>query len=227
MPRPPIVVFPGTIGLPEIEVPRPRPTPSPSPRTPTPSLKVTTRRAISRIKKRLRSADAEYYAVGKELASLDRPAVLSAYGVPNFEAFVARHVMPAATAHRYMAVAREYPEVLALRLGIEKAFHLVQYVRVAKLRRSAKVIAQSDAKIGSPPRALSTLSATDIAGMVQVLKMGAGRAALPKPTRQETRVAQQTVRSIEAHLGVDARMRVNKAKDLVRIDLKLSELLGE
>lgn len=223
MPRRPLVTLPDVVRLPEVEIPRPRPTPSPSP---APSLKVATRRKISRIKKRLRSADAEYYAVGKELATLDRPAVLRAYGEPNFEAFVAKHVMPAATAHRYMAVAKEYPEVLALRLGIEKAFHLVQYVRVAKLRRSAKVIARSDGKIGSPPRALSTLSAADIAGMVQAAKMGAGRAALPKATRRETRVAQETARSIEEHLGVDARMRVNKAKDLVRIDLKLSELLS-
>ena len=83
MPRRPIVTLPGTVRLPEVEIPRPRPAPAPSPRTPatpTSSLKVTTRRAISRIKKRLRSADAEYYAVGKELASLDRPAVLSAFG---------------------------------------------------------------------------------------------------------------------------------------------------
>jgi hypothetical protein len=46
--------------------------------------------------------------------------VLSAYGEPSFETFVARYVMPATTAYRYMAVARESPEVLAFRLGIEK-----------------------------------------------------------------------------------------------------------
>ncbi|MFT5357079.1 MAG: hypothetical protein ACI9KE_004309 [Polyangiales bacterium] len=220
MPRRPLITLPDIVRLPNIEIPRPRPAPQTS-------LKVTTRRTISRIKRRLRSADAEYYAVGKELATLDRSAVLSTYREPSFESFVAKYVMPAATAHRYMAVAKEYPEVLALRLGIEKAFHLVQYVRVAKLRRSAKEIAQSDGKVGSPPRALSTLSATDIAGMVQVAKMGAARDAQPKATRQETRAARDTVRSIEAHLGIDARMRINKAKDLVRIDLKLSELLGE
>ena len=165
--------------------------------------------------------------MGKELIALDRTEVIQAFGARDFAAFLNAEVMPAATAHRYMTVAKEYPEVLALRLGIEKAFHLVQYVRIAKLRRTAKVIARTDGKLGSPPRALSTLSATDIAAMVQVLKMGAGRAALPKATRHETRVARETARSIEEHLGVDARMRVNKAKDLVRIDLKLSELLGE
>lgn len=222
MPRRPL------LAVPNLPLPRPEiPTPRPAPRSrPAPSLRAKTKRTIARIHKGIRSADKHFYAVGKELLTLDRPAVLAAYGESTFRAFLNAHVMPAHTAMRYTRVASAYDEDLALRLGVSKAFHLHQYADASKTRASAAALARRDAKIGTPPTKISELSAVDIQNMVRALKLGAARAAKPKATRREARVAQEAVRAVEALLGVDARVRVNKGRDVVRLELKLSDLLA-
>lgn len=222
MPRRPLITVPN-ISLPTTDIPRPRrrqPAPAPS------SLRARTRRSIARIQKGIRSADKHFYAVGKELLKLDRPAVIAAYGERTFRGFVDAHVMPSHTAQRYMSVAKAFDEDLALRLGVTKAFHLYQYASIAKTRASAAALARRDAKIGTPPTKISDLRGVDIQNMVRALKLGAARAAKPKATKRETRVAQETVRAIEELLGVDARVRVNKGRDLVRLEVKLSDLLA-
>ncbi|MFT5357628.1 MAG: hypothetical protein ACI9KE_004865 [Polyangiales bacterium] len=219
MPRRPLITLPG-VQLPTTDIPRRRPTPQP------PSLRAKTQRSIARIRKGIRSADKHFYAVGRELAKLDRPAVFAEFGERNFRAFLDAHVMPSHTAQRYMSVAKEYDEGDALRLGVSKAFHLQQYASVAKTRIGAAVLARRDAKLGTPPRRISELRGVDIQNMVRTLKLGAARAAKPKATKRETRVARETLQAIEELLGVDARVRVNKGRDLVRLELKLSDLLA-
>lgn len=115
---------------------------------------------------------------------------------------------------------------LALRLGVEKAFHLVQHAAAWNTRLTPAQLAQRDAGIGSPRRKVSTLSAADIANLVRMKKLGAAKAALPKATRADTRAAQAAARQVEEALGVDARVRVDKKRDLVKLELRLSELLG-
>lgn len=224
MPRRPRITLPPSIATPTLPVaPRVRPAPQRRVRV-TEKARVT--KIIKTVRKRLRSADAEYYAVGKALSKLDRPEVLAAFDAPNFDAFLDAHVMPHGTAQRYMTVAQTYSEVAALRLGVEKAFHLVQYAAVWDTRLSAAQLAQRDAAIGSPPRKVSTLSAADVANLVRMKKLGAARAALPKATRADTRAAQAAARQVEEALGVDARVRVDKKRDLVKLEFRLSELLG-
>ncbi|MFT5353053.1 MAG: hypothetical protein ACI9KE_000250 [Polyangiales bacterium] len=224
MPRRPRITLPPSVLVPTRPT-APRVRPAPAPR-----LRVTAlaraNKTIKAIRKRLRSADAEYYAVGKALAGLDRPEVLAAFDAANFDAFLDAHVMPHATAQRYMTVTKSYSEVVALRLGVEKAFHLVQYASLWDTRLSAAQLAQRDAAIGSPGRKLSTLSAADIATLVRMKKLGTARAALPKATRADTRAAQVAARQVEEVLGVDARVRVDKKRDLVKLEIRLSELLA-
>ena len=180
---------------------------------------------ITEVHKRIQSADAEYYAVGKALMKLDRPSVLAAFGVGTFDAFLDAHVIPSATAHRYMSVAKHYPEVTALKLGVHKAYHLAQYAKVARTRATPAQLAERDSAIGKERRRVSTLTAADIQAMVRSKRGTEAKAALPKPTRLETRTARAVARQVEALLGVDATVRVNKKKDLVRLEMRLSELL--
>lgn len=90
---------------------------------------------------RIAEAEAAFYAVGTMLLGLGRPEVLGAFGAKTFAAFLDAHVMPAATANRYMTVAREFEADQAAELGVLKAFHLVQYARVARTRFRASVFA--------------------------------------------------------------------------------------
>lgn len=196
----------------------------PSPRRP-PDLRAAVQAEIDRIHQRIAAAEAEFYAVGQMLLALDRPEVLAAFGAPTFDAFLDAHVMSATTAHRYMTVAREFAGDQAAALGVEKAFHLVQYARVAKTRFRASVLAKRDAKIGKPAKRISALSATEVADAVRRQKMDAGRAATPKASSRERRAAKQLVAQFEDRFGLDAVMRIDKKRGVLRLEVKLSDLL--
>ena len=196
MPRRPPITLPPSIPTPRLpqtpRIPRaPRvpqaPVPQPAPGRLHAAEKARANKTIKAIQKRLKSADAEYYAVGKALATLDKAGVLAAFDATNFDAFLDAHVMPHATAQRYMTVAKAYTEVAALRLGVEKAFHLVQYATVMDTRLSAAQLAQRDSAIGTPKAA---------------------------------------ARRVEEALGVDATVRVDKKRGLVKLEIRLSDLLA-
>ena len=182
-------------------------------------------REVARIRARIARAEAEFYAVGKMLLGLDRPEVLAAFEAKSFAAFLDAHVMPAGTANRYMTVAREFEADQAAALGVLKGFHLVQYARVAPTRLRAAVLAKRDAKIGKPARRLSTMTAAEVADAVRQVKMDAGRAALPRATVKERRAAQRLVTEFEERFGMDATMRIDKKRGVLRLEVKLSDLV--
>lgn len=192
---------------------RPRPTPS------TTAARERTRvaKVIARIRKRATKVDAEFFAMGQELLSLDRPAVLEAFGAATFHAFLAEHVMPVSTATRLMTVAREFSEPVAKSLGIEKAFHLTQYAKAATARTKAEKLATRDTRIGSPPRRVSAMTADDVAAAVRTLKMASGRAAIPKVTRGDRRLSKRLVSDFEERYGVNATVRVDKKRGKVHV----------
>lgn len=205
--------------LSEVEVPTERPVVPPRPRP------LTTKQRIKRIQKRFRAADAEFYAIGKELNALNTPAVLSAFDVTTFEAFVEAEVMSYSTAKRFCRVAREFPKALALRLGVEKAYHLARYVEAAGLRSSAAALARDDKKLSGSR--ISELSAVELDNMVRMLRLQSASAQRPRASTKEKRRARDAADRIGDLLGLDAKVRVNKARDQVRVDLKLSELMAD
>ena len=182
---------------------------------------------MGRIRSGMAKGSAEFHAVGTELLALDRPEVLVTFGVQTFAAFLDAHVMPSGTANRYMTVAREYAAEQVAQLGVLKAFHLVQYAQVAKTRFRASVLATRDAKIGMPPRALSTMTADEVAAAVRMQKMTVGRAKVPRATSKERRAAKQFVAQLEERFGLDATMRIDKKRGVLRLEVKLSDLLEE
>ena len=201
------------------------------PITPTPTVSAVAKekRAIEKtivaIKQRIERVDAEFHAIGRELASLDRPAVFAAFGVPNFRAFLDAFVMPAASAYRFIAVATEFDEPLAVQLGVEKAYQLTRYVEVAKIGMRASLLATSDRAIGTPKRRVSEMTARDIENLVRTQTLQKARAAIPRPTPRDRKAARAFAKRIETDYGVDATVRVDKKRGVVRVEVKLSDLL--
>ncbi len=70
-----------------------------------------------------------------------------------------------------MTVAREFEAEPAAALGVVKAFHLVQYARVARTRFRASVLAERDAKIGKPARRISTMTAVSAKEPIAIVEL--------------------------------------------------------
>ena len=187
-------------------------------------MRAEVEREVGRIHEQIATAERAFYTVGTMLLRLDRPEVLTAYEAKSFAAFLDAHVMPAATANRYMTVARELGADQATALGVLKAFHLVQYARVARTRLRAAALAERDARIGKPARRISAMTAAEVADAVRRVKMDAGRAAVPKATRLEQRAARRLVSQFEERFGMDATMRIDKKRGVLRLEVKLSDL---
>jgi hypothetical protein len=132
-------------------------------------------------------------------------------------------VMPYERAHRYMLVADSYPKQVAMMLGVGKAFHLVQYTKVTATRATARVLAEQNRAIGPGRVRVSELSATDVQNLVRVAKMSAAKEAMPKPTTAEKKAALTLGEQFEERFGVDARVKVDKARDTIRIEVRLSD----
>lgn len=232
MPRLPNVTLPIT-PLPRGDSPRRRPTPplapSPSPST-SPS---TSRSARAKLKaeirataKKLELATRSFYEVGAQLntwkktqawRALSSTATATRGG--DFKAFVTANVMPYSTASRLMRVAQEYPKSVATKLGIEKGFQLARYARLANDK--ALTLVRRDARLGTPPTPVSELSAQDIEWLVKSLRMSDARAAAPKATRDDKRVARVFARRFTSELGVDADVSIAKKRNKLRLELDL------
>lgn len=189
------------------------------------SVRTRYRRAVTKLLGRVRNAEAEFYLIGAELTKLDAPAAFGALGYSSFREFVEAEVISYDRAYRYMTVAAAYPKAVAVSLGVEKGFHLVQYTRVAKTRQSAKALVARDARLGADGERVSELSGVEMAELVKGARLGEAKAAAPKASSREKKAAQQLGFQFEERFGVDARVRVDKKRDLVRIEISLSEFM--
>jgi hypothetical protein len=55
--------------------------------------------------------------------------------------------------------------------------------------------------------------------------MGAGRATVPKASSNERRAAQRLVAQFEERFGMDRAMRIDKKRGVLRLEVKLNDLL--
>ncbi|MEM6731974.1 MAG: hypothetical protein AAF658_10485 [Myxococcota bacterium] len=111
------------------------------------------------------------------------------------------------------------------RVVATKPFHLVQYARVMNTRTSAQAMAERDARIGSNRERVSELTALEVQNLVRAGRLRAAQEARPKVTHRERRVAAKLGRAFEERFGVDATVRVDKKRDVVRIEVRLADLL--
>lgn len=94
---------------------------------------------------------------------------------------------------------------------------------LAKTRHSAKALVARDARLGADGEKVSELSGVEMAKLVQGVRLGEAKAAAPKASSGEKKAAVQLGLQFERRYGVDARVRVDKKRDLVRIEISLSE----
>jgi hypothetical protein len=87
-------------------------------------------------------------------------------------------------------------------------------------------LVRRDAELGSPPTPISKLSASDIEWLVTSLRMSEARAAAPKATREDKRVAKVFARRITAELGVDLDARIDKKRNKLCLELDLDLARG-
>lgn len=220
MPRLPNIPIP-TVPLPGTGGTRRRPTPPLPTPPPSRSARAKLKRELRLVQKKIEVATKTFYEVGVQLNVWKKTQswrALSSSG--DFKTFVVTHVaMSYSRANRLMTVAEEYPKSVAAKLGIEKGFQLVRYARLADTQALALV--QRDAGLGSPPTPISELSAQQIEGLVLSLSSGAARAAAPKPTREDKRVARVFARRITAELGVDLDAHVDKKRNKLCLEVDL------
>lgn len=188
-----------------------------------PSAKVANRRAVARLRKQYKQLQQESYAMGVALNTLKERGVVAQYGESNFRTFVEKHVMPFTTAHRCMVVSQNFTKTTAAKLGIRKAQLLHRYVELAKVRLSAEKLAKADRKIGSPAKAISTLSTRDIEGLIQQVKMREGKAKIPKPSAETRRAVAKVKAKFIAEFGVVPTVRIDMKRGVVELEIPLSE----
>jgi len=70
------------------------------------------------------------------------------------------------------------------------------------------------------------MTAAEVADAVRRVKMDAGRAAVPKASSKERRAAQRLVAQFDERFGMDATMRIDKKRGVLRLEVKLSDLVG-
>lgn len=219
MPRLPNINVPLT-PLRDSEARRRRPTPRLRP-TPSPSARATLKQEIRTLRKKMELAARSFYEVGAQLNVWKKKQTWRALTPESkdFKAFVVAHVMPYSTASRLMTIADAYPKSMAAKLGVEKAYQLVRYARIADTQ--ALMLVRSDARLGTPPTPVSELSAQDVEWLVTSLRMSDARAAAPKATRDDKRVAKVFARRFTSKLGVDADVSIDKKRNKLRLELDL------
>ena len=68
------------------------------------------------------------------------------------------------------------------------------------------------------------MTAAEVADAVRRVTMDAGRAAVPKASSKERRAA-KLARKFEERFGMDASMRIDKNRGVLRLEVRLSDLV--
>jgi hypothetical protein len=148
---------------------------------------------IERAKRRIAQG---FYQVGTALNALAEPRHYGALGYASITALLAdRKVLPRTTAFELMAIARSFTREQALALGSAKAVALVRYVEATPAEDVARVLVDSDAKIGNRP--LSKLSVRDVLAATTALRTRARRRSADpaeRAARKAARDMQTTLR---------------------------------
>lgn len=206
---------------PVVSIPRPRPNPVPAPSVP--STKVANRRAVARLRKQYTRIQRESYDMGATLNALKQTEVVAQYGETNFKTFVEKHVMPYSNAYRCMVAAEHFTKATATKLGLRKAQLLHSYLVLSKHRQSAEKMAKADRKVGSPRRAISTLSTRDLETLIKQVRMQDGKSKIPKPTPQIRRTVAKMKAKFVAEFGVVPTVRIDMKRGVVELEIPLSE----
>ena len=194
-----------------------------------PTLKQRTDRAIADIRSRLSVAEKTYYDIGRALLSLRDPEIWKLYAETSYKGFLNAQVMPYSTALRMVTVAEAYPKAVALQIGQERGFQLARLAHHEPKFKKKNVkpadLWTQNAKLGK--KRVQSMTGAEIATLVQ-LAIARTKATRSKPSAssEEQEVYEGLIEDWDSLLGHQADFELDVKKGVVRIEVKISELLG-
>lgn len=180
---------------------------------------------IAAITERMQRVDTEYYEIGQAILSLDQPAIWrETFGLRSFAAFIEENLMPYSTARRLLVIAREYTKTVAAQIGLERGYQLDRLVdNDPSIRRSPQQLWISNAPLGptGKRKKVRSMSATEIANLVQLALMKTGRTRQTTPSKEMKKSAQKYKKSFP----YKTRLRFDLKKKDVVIRVSLEDFL--
>lgn len=171
---------------------------------------------IAAITERMQRVDTEYYEIGQAILGLDQPDIWrDTFGERSFAAFIEEHLMPYSTARRLLVIAREYTKSVAAQIGLERGYQLDRLAdNDPDIKRSPQQMWISNVPLGptGQKKKVRTLSATEIANLVQLALMKTGRTRKSTPSKQ----MKQSAKKYKKSFPYKTRVRFDlKKKDVV------------
>lgn len=167
---------------------------------------------------------ASFYQMGVALRQLSRPAMYQALGYDSFAHLLEdREITNRMTATKLIAVVDAFEEQVALRLGMEKSYAFLRYVKTTQPRHEAGRLATTNPVIRGAGARLEEVSVRDLRRITK-LRGPALASGAPALRRVET-AARKLRRALRAR-GVDlvtASAERRGGRRVVRLELELDE----
>ena len=185
--------------------------------------------ALVREVRRLRATiDQSFYELGQTLRELKQPERYRELGYDTFEALLdGRELGSRVTAHKLVAIVETFDAPTAKRLGIEKAYEVSSYVKLAHPDESAKAVLTLDPVVRNDPSRsrLSAISGRALALAVRALRAAARGVPAISPARLAK--ASRGLAQLLRHAGIDAERVQTKPRrgkpPVIRIELTVEE----
>lgn len=187
--------------------------------------------AIAAIRAAKADNDASYYALGKALLKLRKPAIWKLYAAATFREFLDDNVMPHSTAQRMITIAEKYPKTLALKIGLERSFQLARLARIdPEITEPPAQLWRQNAELGGKP--VRTMSAAELERLVSAAvvkkRLAEGRKTTPRASQSDkSAIAQFESDWADVFGDLGAVIRFNPRNRTVRIEFHVDELFEE
>ena len=190
-----------------------------------PTLREQVDEVLETIAARMERVDTEYHEIGRALLTLDRPDVWrDTYGLRSFAAFIEKKLMPYSTARRLLVVAKKYSKAIAAQIGLERGYQLHRLTENdPQIRRSAQQLWTANIPLGpkGKKKKVRTMSAAEIASLVQQAILQAGRSRSPSPTP----AMKKSARAYKKARPYDTRLRFDMKNQDVVIRISIEDFL--
>ena len=202
------------------------------PITPTrPRARAPAKRAadlVSTVETLRHDIDARFYELGLALRELQRPEMYRALGFTSFEALLAgRELMSRPTAFKFINVVESFPKPVATKLGIEKAYGVIRYTKLAHASRTPVEVLALDPVIRHDQKTapLSRISARALNAAVSARELAKNQPA-PAPAARLSK-ASRSLSQLLRHAGIAPERVQTKPRrgkpPIIRIELTVEE----
>lgn len=156
---------------------------------------------LQKIAKRKARIAQDFWFIGVFLRELLRHKLYAALGFDSFRSMLAQHrVVSFTLAKKLIAIADKVPKKVALGLGQEKSYALVEYINATAADDSVSELVESNTALAGKP--LSASSAREVREAAQVARRNNPRGPAARAREARARQAEEKLRDILARLGL-------------------------